>query len=455
MLQRVEPGVGLGLVEHGADALEENVKLVTHDRSIIERRLAGLHGPGGLSSPSGRPSRALPAALAAVVALALAAPAGASLQGKLSRALASSGISWSQTGAFVANLSTGRAVYKRGASSSLRPASNQKLLVALTALDDLGPSARIPTRVLGLGEQQGNVWRGSLFLKGYGDPTLSGRDLVRLAGRVRDAGIRRITGAILGDETAFDRKRTAPGWKPSFYKLECPPLSALIVDRGVVGEKTATYPALAAAKEFRAALRSAGIAVGGKARVGVAPGDAPILAGTRSGKLRKLVRRMNKQSDNYFAEMLLKYLGRAAGDPRGTTAGGAKAVRSELAERGLPLAGLRVADGSGLSLKDRVTAVLLGALLRSAWRDPALREPFYASLPRAGIDGTLEDRMESGPARDRVRAKTGTTNNSSALSGYVGARYVFAILQNGNPVPWTAARRSQDRFAQILARRSL
>jgi D-alanyl-D-alanine carboxypeptidase/D-alanyl-D-alanine-endopeptidase (penicillin-binding protein 4) len=74
-----------------------------------------------------------------------------------------------------------------------------------------------------------------------------------------------------------------------------------------------------------------------------------------------------------------------------------------------------------------------------------------ASLPIAGVDGTLRDRMRSGPARRRVRAKTGTTFGASSLSGYVGSRYVFSILQNGSRIPWDNARRAQDRFAQVLA----
>jgi D-alanyl-D-alanine carboxypeptidase/D-alanyl-D-alanine-endopeptidase (penicillin-binding protein 4) len=99
-----------------------------------------------------------------------------------------------------------------------------------------------------------------------------------------------------------------------------------------------------------------------------------------------------------------------------------------------------------------MTANAVGSLLLSAWRDPVIREPFFASLPIAGVDGTLEDRMRTGPARGRVRGKTGTLRVASALSGYAGTRYVFAVLQNGNPVSWTRSRRAQDRFAQALAR---
>jgi serine-type D-Ala-D-Ala carboxypeptidase/endopeptidase (penicillin-binding protein 4) len=455
MLQLFERGVGFRLVETGADALEEMGKLVSH-RSIIERRRARHHGPRGLSFTATRPTRALLLGfVVALLALLIAGEAAAvSLQTRLSRALASSGIPWSSTGSQVSNLSTGRIVFGRGASRSLRPASNEKLLIALTALDQLGPRSRIPTHVLGMGAREGAVWRGSLFLKGFGDPTLWQGDLARLAARVRASGIKRITGSVRGDESVFDKRRVAPGWKPSFYKLECPPLSALIVGRAQVGSRTATNPALLAAREFRAALRAAGVRTPGRARNGVAPDDAPLLAKTMSPRLSFIVRRMNKESDNFYAEMLLKRLALVASSGKGTTSAGTQIVRAELSERGIPLAGVRIVDGSGLSRDDRVTARALGALLRSAWNDERIRAPFYRSLARAGIDGTLEDRMESGPARDRVRGKTGTTNNSSALSGYVGARFAFVVIQNGNPVPWTPARRSQDRFAQILAGRA-
>jgi D-alanyl-D-alanine carboxypeptidase/D-alanyl-D-alanine-endopeptidase (penicillin-binding protein 4) len=69
----------------------------------------------------------------------------------------------------------------------------------------------------------------------------------------------------------------------------------------------------------------------------------------------------------------------------------------------------------------------------------------------AGVNGTLEHRMRRLPARGSVRAKTGTTDESSALSGYAGARFAFSVLQNGQPVAAHAAQRAQDRFATALA----
>ncbi|MGH3041135.1 MAG: D-alanyl-D-alanine carboxypeptidase/D-alanyl-D-alanine endopeptidase [Gaiellaceae bacterium] len=394
-------------------------------------------------------------AVAAVVAVAATAPApaaGQTLSQRLDSALTIAGVSRARTGALAFDLDSGRVVYRLHRKRSLSPASNEKLGVALAALERLGPSYRIRTAALGDGSQTGSTWRGRVVLKGFGDPTLTTADLRRLVSQLRTAGIRRVTGRIVGDESYFDKRRTAGGWKASFYKHESPPLSALVVNRAKVNGRTVDNPALAAAKTFRRALVGAGVSVGGKAVAGLAPGGSPTLALVRSRTVMAIVRRMNKISDNFYAEMLVKHLG-AKVRGAGTTAAGCRVIRRVLEARNVPLAGVRIADGSGLSRYNRATARALGALLVSAWRDPAVRTPFFSSLAIAGVDGTLEDRLRRPPARGRVRGKTGTTTAASALSGYVGSRYVFAILQNGSPISWSRARTAQDRFARVLARR--
>jgi D-alanyl-D-alanine carboxypeptidase/D-alanyl-D-alanine-endopeptidase (penicillin-binding protein 4) len=122
-----------------------------------------------------------------------------------------------------------------------------------------------------------------------------------------------------------------------------------------------------------------------------------------------------------------------------------------LAARGVPLLGVHLYDGSGLSSWDRLTGRAIAALLLSAWSDSRIHNAFVGSLAIAGVNGTLVDRMRTGPAHRVVRAKTGTTSLASALSGYVGSKYVFSILFNGNPVPVYSAEAAEDRFAQILA----
>ena len=90
-------------------------------------------------------------------------------------------------------------------------------------------------------------------------------------------------------------------------------------------------------------------------------------------------------------------------------------------------------------------------MLRSGWLDQDLREILISSLPVAGRSGTLDSRMRGTVAAGRVRAKTGTLNEASALSGYVRRRYAFSVIQNGSPLSIYWARRAQDRFATVLA----
>ena len=185
---------------------------------------------------------------------------------------------------------------------------------------------------------------------------------------------------------------------------------------------------------------------------GRAPLDALPLAYHRSAPLSAVVREMNHESDNFVAEMLLKELGATVAG-RGSTAAGRHVVRDALAEAGVPLDGVRLADGSGLSLRDRLTVGALVAILESGSTDPSIRDDFVSSLSVAGVSGTLRHRLGKRPTRGRVRAKTGTTNQACALAGFVGKNYVFAILQNGSPVDYWSARIAQDRFVTVLARR--
>jgi len=390
--------------------------------------------------------------LAAIAAAAvLVAPAGArparhgGLELRLAHALAVPQVRADESGAVVLDLETGQALFTRNGANSLAPASNEKLVVTFGVLTALGPSYRIETDVLGEGSQSGSVWQGDLVLKGYGDPTLSARDLRSLARQVRADGIGRVTGGVLGDATWFDDRRTAPGWKSSFYIFESPPLSALAIDRS-----NAADPALEAARQFRTALVSAGVAVAGQARLGTAGDEAVPLGLVLSPPLSDIVSFMDHKSDNYTAELLLKQLGAQQADV-GTTAAGAAVLRGLLADAGVPLDGVRLVDGSGLSLLDRLTPNALVVLLQAMWNDPELRPLVMSSLPLAGVNGTLAHRMRTGPARAHVVAKTGTTSQASALSGFVKRRYVFAILQNGHPISSWWARIAQDRFATVLA----
>ena len=387
---------------------------------------------------------------AAFAAAAAAKPQIAPLATRLAGALAVPHVPQSQTAAVAVDLGEGRTLFARHEALALVPASNQKLAVAFAALSVLGPEHRFDTTVYGEGELVGRTWKGDLVLKGFGDPTLTHGDLRSLAYQVRAEGIRRVTGAVEADESYFDSRRTGPAWKSYYYLDESPALSALTVDRAHFRGWLTREPALSAGRQFRLALRSVGIAVGRPAHLGVTDPLAEQLASTESAPLSRIVRFMNQESDNFTAELLLKQLG-AVDEASGTSAAGARAVRRALREAAIPLAGVRIVDGSGLSPQNRLTAAALIGILVAAWHDPVIRPPFVQSLAVAGVNGTLEDRLRAPPARGVVRAKTGTTSESSALSGYVRGRFAFAVLQNGRPVSHYWARRAQDRFARVLA----
>jgi serine-type D-Ala-D-Ala carboxypeptidase/endopeptidase (penicillin-binding protein 4) len=391
-------------------------------------------------------------ALAVVVCFLVAPPAQAAaptLPSRLARALAVPHVAPTASGAIVVDLETGETLFAQNADTPLLPASNEKLCVTYAALLELGPYYRFRTEVRGVGYQDGEVWNGDLVLKGYGDPTLSSLQLARLAAQLREQGIRRVTGHVVGDESWFDARRIAPGWKPWFYMNESPPLSALTIDRDRYHGHLGTVPALAAAARFQELLHERGIEAGAPT-VGRAPPDAFALATVYSDPLPVILTFMDRESDNFTAELLVKELGAEVGGA-GTTPVGTAIVRRDLAAAGVPLAGVRIADGSGLSRSDRLTPRALATLLVIAWNDLDVQLPLWDALPVAGINGTLDDRMRKGPARGAVRAKTGTTDVASALSGYVRERYVFSVLQNGYPIATWWARTSQDRFAEALA----
>lgn len=401
----------------------------------------------------------LVALLGSLLVLLLAAPpadartdASPQLLRRLETALAAPAVDPARTAALAVDLASGEVVFSRNASLSLLPASTTKVAVVYAALRRLGPGYRFRTEVRGVGRLDGSTWRGALVLQGFGDPTLGEGDLGELAAQVAAWGIRFVSGAVLADESWYDDARTAPGWKPSYYLGESPPLTALVAERARYRGRLSRTPALAAASLFRQALERVGVRVAKPTRLGRAPADTLPLAQDLSEPLGVIVRRLGRDSDNFAAELLLKELGAVLGTG-GTTRAGAKVVRETLDADGVPLHGVRFADGSGLSLLDRVTAETLVALLRAGWADGEIRDAFVNSLAVAGVDGTLERRMQSLPARGRVVAKTGTTRRASGLAGLVRGRYAFAVLQNGTPVPTEAARRAQDRFATALADR--
>jgi len=369
--------------------------------------------------------------------------------------------------AYVYDLTTNQALFSERASVMRPPASVEKLYTATAALALMGPTARLSTSVLGTGQLSvAGVWEGDLYLRGGGDPTFGssafigshygglGASVAALASQLRQAGIRAVSGSILGDESLFDARRGEPSSGYALDPFLVGRLSALAFNRGATGSlHGASAPAAYAAQQLRSALSAAGVRVASRARAGIAPPGALLLAQVQSPTLAQLLALTLPSSDNFFAETLLKDIGARFGGA-GTTAAGA-AVASRTIARLLRIHA-RIVDGSGLSRSDRTSAFQVGELLVALAPTP-LGAPLRSSLAVAGRSGTLAGRMRRTAAAGRCQGKTGTLIGASNLVGYClssnGHQLAFAIFTDG--VATSFAHHVQDHIVITLASSSL
>ena len=334
----------------------------------------------------------------------------------------------------------GRRLYYHHARKMRRPASNQKLLLSMALLERFGPHHRIQTRARST-PLDGGVVHGNLWITGHGDPTVSSdprhaRSMLvrptyvgRLARAIASAGVEEIEGRVMGGTGYFKHDWDAPGWR-SYYRAYYVGLpTALTLNGNIARRQYIRNPEIRLARALTERLEKMGVLVSGRPGAGAAPARLTPIAEVSSAPLAKLMTHMNVTSSNFFAEILGKGLGAAVRGPQGSIAKGARILES-YARR----AGVRVTahDSSGLSHADRMSAKGLIRLLQDAATKPwstALRHTL-ASPGR----GTLENRLEG----VRVRAKTGTLIDASALSGWVwlrrrGAWAEFSILSSDIP----------------------
>ena len=390
--------------------------------------------------------------------------------------------------------SIGRPLFVRRDHTAAIPASTFKLLVAVTALQTLGPDYRFETRLEALDEPRDGVVNGDLYLVGDGDPSLTSDILRGGVGTLARAGIHAIDGGVVADATAFGGREINPAWEPDDLQYDYaagtsalsldggtvefhivpaaagaparilvrPPGDAVHVRGGVmtgystslsitrdpdrnifsfggnvaVGAEQSFYQPvidqpLYVAQVARAMLQARDISVGDQAHTGVAPVVATVLWRHYSAPLKVLLNHMLFESDNHYAEQLLRAVGAHAGSV-GTEASGAAVERAVFAALGVPTTGLRVVDGSGLAPTDRVAPIGLATLLARA-NLVSIGDVLFHDLPRVGIEGTVR-RHDVTTALGRARAKSGHINDVDALAGYVDTRHhgrvAFAILVN-------------------------
>ncbi|HEY5820750.1 MAG TPA: D-alanyl-D-alanine carboxypeptidase/D-alanyl-D-alanine-endopeptidase [Propionibacteriaceae bacterium] len=459
----------------------------------------------------------LTVALAGAVQVGATLPAQAvsdpKLVTKINTVMKDSRVQSAKSGVVVIDATSGDTLYSRYGTRAAMPASNTKILTAVSALHTLGPGYRFKTEVIRRGKLSNGTVTGRLYLKGYGDPTSRQSDYASLAQQVRRAGITTFTGQLIADASFFDAQRYNPGWSTSYasdyYAAE---ISALTVapnadlDSGTVfvnytpakagqrakitttpaaaasyvkivnqtttsargtsttigvrrsyGSNTITVsgriaagrgtgsqqitvskPELYAAAVFRAELKKAGVTVRGSTALGTTPATSRHRVGLDTSiTLGSLLVPFMKLSNNMHAEALTKTMGQSKGKP-GNWKDGLGRTTAYLKSLGVPMQGVTLTDGSGLTRRNKVTPLAMATVLQKV-RKETWFATFRASLPVAGnpnrmVGGTLRYRMTGTKAANNARAKTGSLTGVTALSGYVngadGRLYVFSMLSN-------------------------
>ncbi|WP_354641830.1 D-alanyl-D-alanine carboxypeptidase/D-alanyl-D-alanine-endopeptidase [Kitasatospora camelliae] len=376
----------------------------------------------------------------------------------------------------VADAATGRLLLGSGETTPGTPASTTKLATAVAALALLPADFRMTTRVV-----QGAT-PGEITLVGGGDPLLTAlpQDQVRVGGATVDQETAPASLADLARQTAASLKAAGTtsvklGFDTSLYSgdllhkehdgTNIAAVTPLMIDEGRVDPRSAEEaparvadPAAQAAEAFAALLRAEGITVQGRAAAGRAGAGAQQLGAVLSPTVPRLVERMLTTSDNTLAEAVARQVAVAAGKPA-SFEGAAGAVTTVLKGLGVPLTGVVINDGSGLSKANLIPPVTLVKLLAaaSAPDHPELR-PVVTGLPIAGFTGTLVNRFGAksgaGEAAGIVRAKTGTLSGVNTLAGTVvdadGRVLAFALMTRTSAGP-DVARAAVDRIVARIA----
>lgn len=403
---------------------------------------------------------------------------------------------------YVEEVESGDVVLSWNADEPRNPASVEKMVTTLVALDILGPSYRWKTEVSFLGSVTDGVLNGDIAIKGYGDPYLVTEKFWQLLREIRSAGINEINGNLLIDDSyfdvgdydpaAFDREplrayNVAPNalltnFKVVRYYFEPdaaagvqvrfdPALTNLDIvnrlkvsngscrgyqrgititpnedvsqitfsgrfpngcevyamDRTVLGHNEFTFGL------FKSLWQESGGKFSGDWKKTIVDEELEPSLVFESLPLAEIIAKVNKNSNNVMAKQLLYTLGAEKLGPVGTEIKGRQVVREWLADHGVDITELNIANGAGLSRNSRMTARNLGDLLRYAYDSPFMPE-YLSSLSLSGLDGTLSRRFRNSALTGQAHMKTGSMDHVSAVAGYFqaqsGKRYIVATILN-------------------------
>ena len=457
-----------------------------------------------------------------------------SLQAELLYLISDPNLANAHIGMVIESLEDGKTLFRHKEHKIFIPASNMKLFTSAAALSILKPEFQFRTYFYTNGSLDKGTLHGDLIIRGTGDPTISGRfrdnDIFAhfkdWQDSLRQAGIQRIKGKIIADESVFIGSKVRSSWQwddlPFYYAAQIGALSfndncidleitptdqpsdsvvinmspafaeVNIINRaGTVhrdslktfeisrerGRNTITLsggipagssvirqsitiedPANYFVQVLHHFWRLNGMDISGKPDViseksSIDYDQLSVLFIHHSAALPELLKVVNKNSNNFFAEQFLNTLGMAR-HAEGSQQAGLRAMNNWAASIGIAPAEFIMVDGSGLSRKNLISPFSTAALLRYMYRHPHFNV-FTESLPIAGVDGTLRSRMKDTRAAGNVRAKTGFVGNTRCLSGYIndadGRPYLFVIMINNYVVPTPYANNLQDKICVLLS----
>jgi D-alanyl-D-alanine carboxypeptidase/D-alanyl-D-alanine-endopeptidase (penicillin-binding protein 4) len=456
-------------------------------------------------------------------------PVDARLRAELEEILRAPELEKAFVGVHVRSLSDGKTLFEHNGAKLFNPASNMKLLTTAAALWYLGPSYRFRTEARRDPRMKDGVLEGNLYIKGFGDPTLTTEELFGFVNEIALRGIVKVKGDLVIDNTFFDEVTEGPGWEQERSDhAYAAPIGALSVDFGTfmlrvlpgssvgdpaqvlvwppvesievtsavytsgagsrprvwigtsksdgggvrvtvrgmvslgdtegVSARRRTYePARFAGEMLKTMFALRGVEIKGKVKIGATPKRDVMAVATHFSKpLAEITSTLNKYSNNFMAEQILKTLGAEMSDPPGSWEKGNEAIRKFMVEIGVPNGAFVLGNGSGLNDVNRVTPAQLTSVLHAMHQRFEVQPEFVASLAVAGSSGTIVGRFENSPAISRLRAKTGSLNGVSALSGYVVTQndrvLAFSVMMNDYYGRARTMWRIQDRIGIALAR---
>ncbi len=356
---------------------------------------------------------------------------GTSLQSRI-RAIFDGASSHSLSGR-VESLSGGFTYFSWNAGVGKIPASNQKMWVTGAAYHYLGEDHRFETDIHYNGSFSGGTLNGDLIIYSREDYTMAlaygGRGPVynRIVDQLKARGLRRVTGRVIAMGNFYET---------NYYN------------------RSYSTRLSAAASHFRTVLRERGVTVnGGSATLSGTAVPGQSVYTYRSRTIAQAFKDLNKPSNNTYADILRAHLGHTVKNRISSAAGG-EVMMAFLEDIGADYPEVRVADGSGLSYQNRLSARTLIKMIRTLKLDPETAS-WEKTLAVGGVDGTLRRRLTQSDVRGRVFAKTGTLNPVVSLSGVIynrhnGNTYLFSFLMN-DVVSKTNARATVDRAVRLIA----